>query len=722
MKVPLSWLKEYVDFEADARTLAERLTLAGVEVENIEKSGTDKTGKPEYVLNLEITPNRPDLLGIIGIARETAALFGTKLKVSPVKLQESSTGINDYASVLVEDKTGCPRYTARVLTNVKVGNSPSWLSRRLELAGIGIINNIVDITNYVMLECGQPLHAFDLNLLAERKIIVRRARNAEIITTLDGIKRNLTREMLVIADASRPVAIAGVMGGTDTGIQSNTTTVLLESAYFQPALIRRTSKTLELTSDSSYRFERGVDINFGDYASQRACAMMAEIASAQPAHGVIDIFPAKPEKRKITCRYSRTSDLLGIEIPPERILSIFKSLELAVVKEEKDKCLVCPPAFRPDLEIEADLIEEVARIHGFDKIPVRDPYGRVAASTGDRPIRALLHCRNILAALGLREIVNYSFVSEKLLNTFDAALAGQRIIIPRPVSADHSILRDSLLPQMVDTLGRNKSRQAEEAALFEIGRIFRKASAPYHEETRVAVGLMGAVGRSLLQKRKAVSEAEVFAWLKGIITAFHTKLFPVKSAGGNDNQNGAPASGGPTKALTMEDFTAGDNNSLGLPVGCFKQNRSVTIKVDGRPCGVMGLITDEIRAAWRILEPVGIMEMVLEPLLKHAFTTPAAAALPVYPSVKRDIAMRVPVNMRHFDIVKTIRKNAPKELTSIVLFDIYKGKEMGMGFKSLAYSLAYRSLDRTLTDEEVNKLNESVKTRLKNELKVEIRE
>jgi len=821
MKIPLSWLRDYVDFDADANTLAERLTFAGIEVEGIELKGAvpeniivgeitdvdqhihanhlyvclvnngaeilrvvsaagnckagDKVplagigatlpngmtvkaekirgelsqgvlcaedelglsddhsglmvlppdtkigrplsefiGPPDHVLSLEITPNRPDLLGLLGIAREVAALFGAKIKWPACDLLEEGESVQDAVAVAVEDSAACPRYTGRLLTDAKVGQSPFWLRRRLSLAGVKAINNIVDITNYCLLECGQPLHAFDLNLLAGKKIIVRRARDGEKITALDDVEYKLDPQMLVIADEFQPVAIAGVMGGARTGIQPGTTSILLESACFQPALIRKTSKTLGLTSESSYRFERGVDINQVDFASRRAGALMAQIACARPAKGVIDVFAGRPAERKIICRYSRASNLLGVNLPAGRIPAIFNSLELPVVAEDKDQCTVSAPTFRPDLETEADLIEEIARIYGLDKIPARDPLCHIVASADDKHIRDQLQCRQLLAALGLQEIVNYSFVSEKLLDMFDSAFPERRIKIPRPVSAEHTILRDSLLPQMAETLGRNRSRQIDEAAFFEISRVFAGTdAAPFHEETRTAVGLMGAAGRALLHKRQALTEAEVFSWLKGILYNFYEKIR--KEEGWDDSRNNDAV-----KRLALDEFNG--QIPAGFYAGCFKPNRSALISIDGAPCGVMGLLKDEIRREWRILEPVGLMEFILDPFLKNAFLAPSAKTLPVYPSVTRDIALRAPFSLRHADIIKIIRKNSPKELTSVVLFDIYFSKEIGAGFKSMAYSLTYQSPDRTLTDDEANRLNESVKKRLKDELKVEIRE
>ncbi len=678
-------------------------------------------GPPETVLTLEITPNRPDCLSLIGIAREVAALTGRRLKLPPVMFPEAGAAI-DASLVRVEDPEGCPRYTARILSRVAIAPSPFLVRRRLALAGIRPINNIVDATNYVMLECGQPLHAFDQSLLAEGRIVVRRARSGERLATLDGAERVLTPDLLVIADARRPVAVAGVMGGAASGILETTRTVLLESACFKPALIRKGSKQLGLATESSYRFERGVDINLADWASRRAAALMIQWSGATAARGAIDAYPAPPPPRKITCRFARVRQLLGVAIADDAIAAIFEALTLPVVQRQEQACVVQPPTFRPDLEREADLIEEVARLHGLDKIPVRAP-SRGVSLADDRPTRAGMLCRNHLVGLGLSEIMNYSFVSDALLNRFDSAAPGsgaplepgRRIILPRPMSADHSILRPWLLPQMVDTLGRNRSRQIAEAAFFEIGRVFSKNQAgTLGEEERLAIGLMGPVGRPGLEKHRPLREEDIWAWLKGILEALCAALaFPAP----------APRESAATQGLAWSALAPG-TPFPGFPVGGFKAHRLLAIALDGEPCGVLGLVADELRRDYRILDPVAALELRLAPLLQYVGAPPAAAAssLPVYPSVTRDIALRVASDVKHASILRAIWKKAPKELTAVQLFDIYVGAGMGAGYKSMAYSLTYRAADRTLTDNEVNALHLSVKDGLRSELKAEIRE
>jgi phenylalanyl-tRNA synthetase beta chain len=820
MKIPLSWLKEYVEFDLEPKELAERLTFIGLEVESLDVVGSDFAGlvagevlkiqphpdadnlllcdvsngtqtlrvvcgarnfgvgdkvplagigatlpngititpavvrgetsqgmlcaedelglsddhtgllilpretpagtalakiigPPEMVLTLEITPNRPDCLSLIGIASEVAALTGRRLKLPLISFPETGPAVDTCASVRVEDAEGCPRYTARILSNVAIAPSPFLARRRLALAGIRPINNIVDVTNYVMLECGQPLHAFDQTLLEEGRIVVRRAKPGERMATLDGAERVLTPDLLVIADARRPVAVAGVMGGAASGILDTTQTVLLESACFKPALIRKGSKLLGLATESSYRFERGVDINLAEWASRRAAGLMIQWSGAAAARGVIDAYPEKPAPREIACRFERVRQLLGVTIADDSIAAIFESLMLPVIQRNGKNCIVQAPTFRPDLEREADLIEEVARMHGLANIPARAP-SRGVSLADDSPTHAIMRCRANLIGLGLSEIVNYSFVSDALLSRLDTAGADSRIILPRPMSADFSVLRPWLLPQMVDTLGRNRSRQIAEAAFFEIGRIFYKNPAgTLCEEERLAIGLMGTAGRSGLEKHRPLREDEAFAWLKGILEELCTSLaFPY------------PAHGEPAGAigLALSSQAPGTQPPPGFPARCFKDHRLVTISLDGEDCGLLGLVADDIRREYRMLEPVAVLELRLAPLLRHVAKVPVARELPVYPSVTRDIALLVATDIKHETIVQAIRKLSPKELTEIQLFDIYKSAEMGIGFKSMAYSLTYRAADRTLTDSEVNALHESVKAGLRSELKAEIRE
>ncbi|MFH0879136.1 MAG: phenylalanine--tRNA ligase subunit beta, partial [Lentisphaerota bacterium] len=593
----------------------------------------------------------------------------------------------------VEDPDGCPRYTARILKNVKIGPSPDWMTRRLEAAGIRSINNVVDITNYVMLECGQPLHAFDQTLLKEGRIVVRRARPNEKMATLDSIDRPLTETSLVICDAERPVALAGIMGGAGSEINDQTATVLLESACFKPAGIRATSRRIGLSTESSYRFERGVDISSVEWAGRRAASLMQQYAGAEPAQGVVDVYPAPQAPRLVPCRYAAVNSVLGLSVDGDLIKKILSSLELGIESSDGQSCTVQVPTFRNDLDREIDLVEEFARVYGLDKIQTPSPRADIVPEADDTPTQALQRCRDNLVGLGLAEILNYSFVSENLLNVFDPDDKAQRVYLPNPISADHSILRSSLAPQMVETLGRNAARQLREASFFEIGRVFtRDAQGKAQEETHLAIGLMGPVGRTGIDSHKAVQEEEMFLWIKGL----GESLFRSLRIGGARVE--------PVAVPWMETGTA------------------VSWIINGQPAGIMGLVKSAVRKEWRLTEPVAVLELKTDLLLNQVFKGRSYAPVAAFPSISRDMALVVNTSVRHEDIENVVKKYASKDLESIRLFDIFAGEGIGAGRKSMAYSLTYRSSARTLTDEDANRYHEDVKNALKKELDVEVRE
>jgi phenylalanyl-tRNA synthetase beta chain len=653
----------------------------------------DIVGAPETVLKLEITWNRPDCLSVLGVARELAALYRLPLRMPDFRLPESGRPIGDRAAVRLEAPGDCPRYTARYLSGVMLAPGPQWMQRRLTLCGVRPINNVVDITNYVMLECGQPLHAFDYDLLADHTIVVRRAAAGETMATLDGAQRALTPEMLVIADARRPVALAGIMGGAGSEINDGTSKVLLESAYFAPPGIHRTSSRAGLATESSYRFERGIDVGAVEWASRRAAALMAEHAQATAAPGVLDLYPGHKPEPRLTCRFARMRSLLGIGISADEVVSILTRLQIPVVERSEEACVVAAPTFRQDLEIEADLIEEVARVHGLENVPSPAPQARINPDVDDVRTRALAACRGALVGLGLAEVMHYSFLSEASLDRFGTGRRAQRAVLPNPVSADYAVMRDSLVPQMMETLGRNLAHQTATAALFELGRVFCTDEAgEVAEDERLCIGLMGKAGRSGMDSRRPVEPLEMFLWAKGVVEGLADALHC-----------------GPVSVRRTEDPR-------------LAEGWGVAVDVDGIEAGVMGLVRDSIRNAWRMAEPVAVAELRLEPLLQKVFAAPVARKLSPYPSVERDIAMLVASNVTHAEILATIGKAAPPELTRIELFDIFTGKGVGDGKKSVAYSLVYRSTERSLTDEEANKLHGAVKEELRKRINAEIRE
>ncbi len=650
-------------------------------------------GPPEVVLELEITPNRPDCLSLIGIAREVAALYGTSLRLPDAKLNEQEPAVDSLTRVEIEYAEGCPRYTARILSGIAIQPSPSWMQKRLTLAGIRPINNVVDITNYVMLETGHPLHAFDQTLLKEGRIVVRRAKPGEKMATLDEIERTLTPDTLLIADAARPVALAGVMGGAGSEIRDETTAVLLESACFEPLGIRATSRRLGLSTESSYRFERGVDVNGVEWASRRAAALMAEHAGGRVARGVVDAYPKPRQPWPVTCRWDFVRSLTAMDVSNDRIEEIFTSLGLRIAGTSATECTVEVPTFRGDLEREVDLIEEVARIHGLDHVADTVSRSQIVPDAEDRRTRALYDLRAKLVGLGLTEIMNYSLVSESLLNLFEMDMPDGRIVMPNPISADQSILRTSLIPQLTVSLGYNHAHQVAEALFFEIGRVYERAEGGgTREEERVSIGLLGPVGRGPFDKRRALKADELFLWMKGMIE----QLFETQSI----------------SMWLMEPAAR----------PCFEPGYAGTLRVDGAPIGVMGVLASGVRNEWRMADPVAVAELAVEPLLAHFGSITSIQPVPVYPSVSRDVAMIVDASVRNEDVLKVMREAAPKELEKMELFDIFIGEAIGAGKKSMAYSLTYRSLTRTLTDEEANAYHDKVKDALRRALSAAVRE
>jgi phenylalanyl-tRNA synthetase beta chain len=801
MKVPLSWLREYVAFEDTPEGLADRLTFSGIEVEGIAPFGPDLTGlvaarveaverhpqadrltvcrvfdgaaecgvvcgapnvraggvypfapagatlpngmkiktaklrgvvsngmlcaedelglsddhgglmeldpsvapgtpltdlfgRPDTVLDLEITPNRPDCLGLLGIAREVAALYGLPLRRPEVELTPVGPEAATEAAIEVRDAEACPRYTARVIRNVVPGAAPLWMQRRLAAAGVRPIDVIVDITNYVMLETGQPLHAFDLSLLRGRRVIVRRAAADERIVTLDGQARTLSPEMLVIADAEGPVAVAGVMGGAGSEIRPATSTVLLESAAFHRGRVRATARALGLATESSHRFARGVDPGGVDWAGRRAAALLQAHAGGAVAPGLLEAYPAPPPARTVRVRPERVAALLGAPAEGADIAAALGALEIPARVEADGGVAAEIPGFREDLTLPEDLAEEFARLRGLDAIPERAPVARLAPGADDRPARARRTLHEALVGLGLTEVMNYSLTSPALLDRVDAADAAARLVLPHPLSEEQSVLRPSLLPQVIDTLGRNRARQTAEAAVFELGRVFRRTAEGGHAEAeRVAIGLLGPVGRDPLRKRAPATPAEALSWLRGILDALARALHA------------------PVPALAPAAHPA------------FEPGLALALTLDGVPAGVSGILRRALAAEERIYEPVALAELDPAPWLAAVFTPAAPAAPPVHPSSTRDVAFFVPRAVRHAQVVELLRRAVPgPELERVELFDIFEGRAAGEGRKSMAYSLTFRAAGRTLKDEEVLRFHEAAMRALKEELGAELRD
>ena len=801
MKIPVSWLRDYVDIPWSVDELAERLTMSGLEVEGVERAGPDLAGivaarivrvtshpnadrlvvctvdaggqtpleivcgapnaregdvaplatpgcrlpggmeirltkirgvesrgmlcsgaelevdddasgllilppetapgadvgellgTAESVLQIEVTPNRPDCLSVVGIAREVASLTGGRVALPDAAFDEEGADVDAEADVRLVAPDLCPRYTARVLRGARAAPSPLWMRRRLEAAGLRSINSMVDVTNYVLLEVGQPLHAFDLTLLADRTIVVRRARGGERITVIDGTEHKLDTSMLVIADSRSPVALAGIMGGAESEIGEETSDVLIESAFFHPPNTRATSRKLGLSTESSYRFERGIDIEGVDWASRRAAKLMMQLCGGTMARGVLDRYPVPHERRRIRCRAARVGSLLGIDLPRDRVRTIFTGLGLEIVDEKPDGWTVEIPGRRVDLEAEVDLIEEVARTEGIDAIPPADLHVRLPSDTSSAWWIAEQTLRRRGAALGLQEIVNYSTVSARSLRDwgFDDEASWVRLV--NPISEEQEVLRPSLLPGIVQTVARNLYHEVRDVRIFELGRVFRRDPGTDENRERRSLAIALAGRRHPGAWEASLRESAVCLFdLKGILQT----LIDAYGFG-------------------RLEFRAGSATG-------FRDGACFEIVADDRVIGRGGELTPAWQEELRSPGPVAVAEVSAEPLLTRPPSPPVYQPLPRFPSVTLDVALVVDASVTHQQVLDTIRAGDNKLLELVELFDIFRSEWIGRGRKSLAYSLTYRDPTRSLTVEEANEAHARVKETLEKQIRCEIRQ
>ena len=651
MKVSYNWLKDYCDFSASVDELVAMLTIAGSEVESYDKAGND------YCITLEIKSNRSDLLGIMGIAREVAAITGKPLRRPSVAYKPDTSPVSKWTSVEVPAPDLCPRYTARVITGVKVGPSPRWLAERLEAVGLRSINNVVDVTNYVMMECGQPLHAFDLDTLAGRKIIVRRAAAGETITTIDDIERRLTRENLVIADARRPVAVAGIMGGADTEVTAATRNVLLESAVFNPVSVRRTARAIGLASDASYRFERGVDPIGTEWASRRSVALIAQLTGGTPADGIADANAIDLTPKKVTMRVPRIRRILGMDVPAAEAADILARLEFDVLSRSDSEITVAVPSFRAaDVYREIDLIEEVGRIHGYDKVPLDSAMTiKVGATSKFEKCERLV--RSVLSGCGLSEAISSSFLTPALAGSVNL-WGGEVVQVANPLRAEESALRSCLIASLLHVKAINQSRGVPRCELFELGRVFL---GPMAEKSCVAI-----------------MEEDGFYDLKGIVQLLLDRFGLQHSA--------------------MMQPAAG--------VASFKEGHAVKVSAGHTLLGYYGQIADALIGRFDLKGAIWLAELDFDALAELAVLERKSQAIPKFPAIDRDLALIVDEAVTWQQVVESINALAEPLRESVSFLNVYRGKPIEPGRKSLALSMRYRSPERTLTNEEVNAAQE----------------
>ena len=682
MNISYNWLKEFVDIDLAPRDLATRMTMAGIAVDAIEAHGDDS------ILEFELTSNRPDCLSHFGIAREVATVLNQPLRWPEIKLSESANAVIEAASVVIEAPILCPRYTARAIRGVKVGPSPEWLVARLEALGQRSVNNVADITNYVMLELGQPLHAFDLDKLGGHRIVVRCARDKEKITLLDGEEKELTNEMLVIADAENPVAMGGIKGGLDSGISATTTNVLLEAAYFNPASIRQTSKALGVSTEASYRYERGADFAMPGLASNRATALIAELCGGEVLAGMIDVHTPPAPAKPITMRLSRYKDKTGLAVELSEAARILTALGLTV-ETAGDSLTAQAPSWRHDLSIEEDLIEEVARIIGFDQLQTSLPGGSGAGAylPGETGRRAT---RKTLTALGYHEAINFSFVNAETDSQMTVIPAINRLQLSNPIDATQAEMRTTLLGGLLDSLTRNLNHGRRNVKLFEIGKCFVQEGAERPtEHENLALVLTGA--RNEMDWQAAAARSEFYD-LKGVVESIAESL-------NLPNLNFAP-----------------------IPdVPYLHPGRAAVISLGSETVGHVGQLHPQVAAQYKFKQPVFIAELNFGILLQAGAREARYQPLPKFPTVLRDIAILIDCSVNWAEIAGSIQSLGIPQLENIRLFDLYAGKELPSGKHSLALSLRFFAADRTMTDAEINELHERVMTMLREKFGAELR-
>jgi len=694
MQIQLDWLKEYVDFDVPVEELAEILSMGGLEVEALEWAELPDGGRSQ-VMELNVTPNRGYCLSYRGVAREVAALSGASCKfVSPEKELEKSWGSNPVGQkISVEnlEPALCPRYTALVIENVTPAPSPKWLADRLLAIGLRPINNIVDVTNYVMMEYGQPLHAFDRDLLAGFKIVVRRARDKESFKSLDGSNLVLGEDALVIADAEKPVALAGIMGGANSEVSRSTRTVVLESAAFDPAQVRKASKKYGIRTDSSFRFERRVDIDTVAEAQSRAALLIQKLAGGQICRGRIDILSDPGSPQKISLRVSRVNQILGLNLKAGEIHQYLDRLGMKVEEETSGKTLeVAVPRFRPTLTREIDLIEEIARLHGFGRVEVVHPTAEIIPVKIARQREAVRTARETLCHLGYSQVINYSFVDAAKTEFFKAGNA-EPISLSNPLSNEWAAMRTSLIPGLLNNAAMNLSRGQKPVKIFELGDIyFREQGRTAPVENNCIAALVAGPHEPSIWKDS--SQSYDFFDLKGTLEALLAQL-----------------------KIRVE-FQPSQDSFLAA-------GRGVDCLIDGKKAGFLGEIAAGVIQKWNFTRPgVFVFEVDFGKVVESLPERPRFQPIPKYPETYRDISILVDRAVPSSEIYDLIRETSAPLISRVELYDHFEGKKIEKGKKSLTFSLAFQSSEKTLTDEEVNPVFEKIVQTLSDKLGARLRE
>ncbi|MFA6054194.1 MAG: phenylalanine--tRNA ligase subunit beta [Thermodesulfovibrionales bacterium] len=682
MLISYEWLKELVGISVAPEEVSKTLTMIGLEVEG------ETSVQGDTVFEVNVTPNRPDCLSSIGIARELSAAFKTPLKL-PLHEIKNGQPVSDF-SVEILDPDLCNRYTGRVITGVKISDSPEWMKSRLEKCGIRSINNVVDITNYVLLEFGHPLHAFDADTLIGKKIIVgtpdsfnnlRATKNAERSTkfkTLDGVEREIPGGSLLIWDAERPVAVAGVMGGANTEVTEKTGNIFLESAYFEPSSIRKTSKRIGLSSESSYRFERGTDIEFLEKAVDRAALLIKEIAGGT-VHKIIDEYPVKYVSEPVTAKYEKINKLLGISATNAEIFKILGLLGIPA-ENKGDTFIVSPPAHRRDIKRDSDIAEEIARIYGYNNIPITNPQSSLSSGRLNQRRINLNKVRDAIRKCGFTEVINFSFMSMSALDMIEIPDSDGRrktIALSNPLNQDECLLRTSLVPALIGNLKYNLDRGMKDIRFFEVSRIFEDIGNTLPlDELRLG---------GILYKEKAPSlwkeDARGFYIAKGALESLFEELMI----------------SGYSFSPSSEPFLHG--------------GQSADIHISNSRIGYVGVMGPDIveKLDLKKQKPeIVLFELNLDLLLSLTPDSIRYISIPKFPAVERDIALTVDEALPSARIKEIINSYPSELIEEVSVFDYFKGGNIPQGKKSLAFNIIYRSKERTLTDEEIEGLHSSL--------------
>jgi len=684
MYISYNWLRELTGTTRTPLDLRERLTMVGLAIDAVETLPDDS------ILDVEVPSNRPDCLSHIGIAREVSVIESGGVTWPPATLPKTEGLAESLTSVEILDPDLCPRYAARVIRGVKIGPSPGWLAHRLEAIGQRPINNVADITNYVLHEMGQPLHAFDLARLSEQRIVVRRARVGEKLTTLDGVERELTGEMLMIADAERPVAVAGIMGGEDSEISNATVDVLIESAYFDPDSVRRTARALGMDTEASRRFERGVDYGGVIRAQQRCVELICEIAGGVATEDAVDVQKESPAARLVKFRPARVEALTSLEVAPARMFDILTRLGFApsenngvslTVEGVEAATTFIVPTWRIDVRLEEDLIEEIARHTGYDKIRSELPRANSAGEYQPRglQVRAL---RRVLAAAGYNEAINFSFIDtnhddqiEPIADLVIERAAERFVALQNPIIDESVRMRPSLIPGLLSSLRHNLNHGKKDVRLFEIGRVFAALGDNELPTEREALALLATGGMLEADRSQAIREVDFYD-VKGALEAS-------------------------AEALRVEPL-----QFAGASIKHLREGQTAAIKLaDGTIIGSLGRLADNISAAYKFRQAVYVAELSLTVLLGAAESTVQYQTLTRFPSIMRDVTLLVARSTTLSELIGTVEDQEIEDCRDVKLVGTYEGSNIPDDQRSVTLRLEYRSDDRTLRDEEVEEMH-----------------